>query len=306
MLDSLFDWRLPLLAVFVGSALYVHYRGKVRHKLSRQLTDHSTFLAPINMPLYAFSAVDNKPIFDRKDFPELDLLRDNWETIRDEGLALLYDKEIKASAKHDDAGFHSFFKAGWKRYYLKWYGEPLDSARESCPKTVAMLAKIPSVKAAMYTVLPPNSYLGAHRDPYAGSLRYHLGLATPNDQTCNISVDGEIYSWRDGEDVVFDETYIHHAVNDTDKNRLILFCDVERPMTNAVARIYNKWFSKLFLSAVASQNRDGEKVGFLNRVFGVIYPFRLKLKALKKTNRKLYYAIKCVFFGGLFYLLFIS
>ena len=62
------------------------------------------------MPLYAFSALDNKPIFDRRDFPELDLLRDNWETIRDEGLALLYDQEIKASAKHDDAGFHSFLK----------------------------------------------------------------------------------------------------------------------------------------------------------------------------------------------------
>ncbi|MEM8813261.1 MAG: aspartyl/asparaginyl beta-hydroxylase domain-containing protein [Pseudomonadota bacterium] len=300
------DWRLLLLALFVGSALYVHYRGQVRHKLTRQLTDHSTFLAPINLPLYAFSAVPNDPYVDRSAFPELDRLKDNWEVIRDEGLALLSNGEIKAAAKHDDAGFHSFFKTGWKRFYLKWYGDSLPSASETCPQTVSLLKNIPNVKAAMFTVLPPDGYLGAHRDPYAGSLRYHLGLLTPNDDQCSITVDGQVHSWRDGEDVVFDETFIHHAENRTDKHRLILFCDVERPMSNPLARAYNRWFSKIFMSAAATQNREGEKVGFVNRVFGLIYPFRLKMKALKKTNRKLYYAIKYVFFGGLFYFVFIS
>lgn len=226
--------------------------------------------------------------------------------IRDEGLALLSNGEIKAAAKHDDAGFHSFFKTGWKRFYLKWYGDSLPSASETCPQTVSLLKNIPNVKAAMFTVLPPDGYLGAHRDPYAGSLRYHLGLLTPNDDQCSITVDGQVHSWRDGEDVVFDETFIHHAENRTDKHRLILFCDVERPMSNPLARAYNRWFSKIFMSAAATQNREGEKVGFVNRVFGLIYPFRLKMKALKKTNRKLYYAIKYVFFGGLFYFVFIS
>ncbi|MGT2494830.1 aspartyl/asparaginyl beta-hydroxylase domain-containing protein [Cupriavidus basilensis] len=31
---------------------------------------------------------------------------------------------------------------------------------------------------------------------FAGSLRYHLGLATPNDDRCFIEVDGERHSWR--------------------------------------------------------------------------------------------------------------
>ncbi len=34
-----------------------------------------------------------------------------------------------------------------------------------------------------------------------------------------ISVDGQRYSWRDGEWTMFDETYIHFARNDTDENR---------------------------------------------------------------------------------------
>ncbi len=43
-----------------------------------------------------------------------------------------------------------------------------------------------------------------------------------------IDVDGERYSWRDGESVVFDETYIHYAENKTVRNRIIFFADVER------------------------------------------------------------------------------
>ena len=67
-----------------------------------------------------------------------------------------------------------------------------------------------------------------HRDPVAGSLRYHLGLVTPTHPGgCRIVVDSIPYSWRDGEDSLFDETYIHYAENTTDQTR-ILFCDVER------------------------------------------------------------------------------
>lgn len=304
-MELLTDWRFYLVAFILGSSLYVHLRGRVRHSFTRQLTDHSAILAPINVPIYMFSSVKNKPYLERSAFPELDVLKENWEVIRDEGLSLMSGGEIKAADDHSDAGFHSFFRAGWKRYYLKWYGEPHESARESCPRTVALLEGIPTIKAGMFAMLPPGAKLGAHRDPYAGSLRYHLGLKTPNDDRCNIVVDGETYSWRDGEDVVFDETYIHHAVNDTDQHRLILFCDVERPTNNPLARLYNKGFSRLFMSAAATGNEPGEPVGFVNRIFKAYYPIRLKIKEFKKGNRRLYYIGKFILFGALGFLLFV-
>ncbi len=105
--------------------------------------------------MYAFSAVPNQPILDRRSFPSLDVLRDNWEVIRDEGLTLYNRGDVKASDAYDDAGFNSFFRRGWKRFYLKWYGEPLASARRECPKTVALLEGLPGVKAAMFAMLPP-------------------------------------------------------------------------------------------------------------------------------------------------------
>src|SRR6476659_6430643 len=88
---------LSLLLLLVMSALYVHFRGKVRHKFARQLTDHSTFMAPYNALIYLFSGVANKPILDKQDFPEMKVLRDNWELIRDEALRLYEEGHIRKS-----------------------------------------------------------------------------------------------------------------------------------------------------------------------------------------------------------------
>ncbi len=44
-----------ILAMFIVTAMVVHYRGRVRHRFSCQVPDHSTFTAPINVFMYAFS-----------------------------------------------------------------------------------------------------------------------------------------------------------------------------------------------------------------------------------------------------------
>lgn len=38
-----------IIGVFIISVLYAHSRGVEKQKFSRQLFDHSTFMAPINM-----------------------------------------------------------------------------------------------------------------------------------------------------------------------------------------------------------------------------------------------------------------
>jgi len=66
------DWLAPkfiVLYVFFASMMYVHLRGRVRHRFYRQLTDHSTFMAPYNALMYMFSAVPNKPYVDVGQFP---------------------------------------------------------------------------------------------------------------------------------------------------------------------------------------------------------------------------------------------
>lgn len=293
-----------VLLIFIASALHSHLRGKIRFDLKRALTDFTVLLAPFNSLMVLFSKVGTKPYVDPKAFPDLKILQDHWQEIREEALRLDDQGSIKAASDYNDIGFNSFFRTGWKRFYLKWYGDDLPSAEQTCPKTVALLRQLPQIKAAMFASLPPGARLVRHRDPYAGSLRYHMGLITPNDPACFIDVDGERYHWRDGEVVMFDETYIHFAENGTDRPRIILFADVERPVYTPVVQWINTIFAKIVMSASATQNVEGEPVGALNKFFWYAYQVRLKGKALKEKNRTLYYVLKWALIGWLVWALF--
>lgn len=279
------------VGTWAGAATWVHLRGRERLPFMRQVADHSTLLAPYNAAIYFCSAVPNRPLLDVGAFPGLATLREHWERIRDEALGVYASSHARTSDRHDDLAFNSFFKRDWRRFYLKWYGAFLPSARTLCPETVALLEGIPSVHAAMFAVLAPHSHLVRHRDPFAGSLRYHLGLVTPNSEACRILVDGEPYVWRDGEDVVFDETYIHRAENRTDQPRIILFCDVERPLRSRLATAVNRMAIHRVMPITATANVDGEPIGIANRVFSRLYRVRLAMKRLKARNRRAYYAL---------------
>jgi beta-hydroxylase len=298
-----------ILYVFLLSALYVHCRGRVRFTFLRQLFNHSSLLAPYNALMYLFSAISPRPILDVRAMPELARLAENWETFRDEAQRLFDEGYIREALKNNDIGFNSFFKRGWKRFYLKWYDEPLPSARALCPKSVALLESVPAVNGAMIALLSPRSHLNPHRDPYAGSLRYHLGLVTPNSEACYISVDGERYFWRDGEALMFDETFIHSVENNTDETRLILLCDVQRPLRTRLMTVVNRWVSRHIIKASATQNIETEPVGLLNRFYaGVYHPFAARVNSaarrLKRANRTAYRFAQFAIVLGLLYLIF--
>ena len=304
VIDALWSWKASFVYGYVAWALFVHFRGRERHKFHRQLTDHSTIVAPYNAVMYGFSAVPNEPFIDMGRFPELAPLQENWRMIRDEAMKLFDEGHIRASATYNDLGFNSFFRRGWKRFYLKWYDAPLESAMALCPRTVKLMQSIPTINGAMFAMLPAGGDLGRHRDPFAGSLRYHLGLVTPNSDACRIWVDGEEYSWRDGEAVMFDETFIHWAENRTDVDRLILFADVERPLSIRWLSKLNHWVEKTIVRATQTENVPGDKVGLLNRIFGFAYYVRMPGKWLKARNKYVYYALKWLILIGILYLVF--
>jgi beta-hydroxylase len=283
-MEDVMKW--VVVGFYILSILHIHFRGRVRLPFRRQIFDHSSFMAPINIFMHKFSKVPNTPFIPVSEFPELARLQENWPIIRAEAENLLALKKIKAAEQNDDAGFNSFFKNGWKRFYLKWYDASHPSAERLCPQTYALLQSIPSVKAAMFAELPPGGKLNPHRDPFAGSMRYHLGLATPNDDRCFIDVDGERHSWRDGQGVVFDETFIHWAINGSESDRVILFCDVERPMRYRWMAAFNRWFGRTVMTAAASPNETGDQVGLVSKLFRISFyagQYRRRFKAWNKT-----------------------
>lgn len=292
ILKNMMSLKYAIIYIFLTCTIFIHFRGKKRLKFSRQIVDPTALMSPINCLMYLFSAVPNKPYLVVQDIPNLSILKENWQAIRDEGLTLMNKALITGNNNNDDAGFHTFFKRGWKRFYLKWYHTAHPSAVEECPITSELLKQIPEVKAGMFALLPPGGKLGLHRDPYAGSLRYHLGLSTPNSDDCAILVDGQKYSWRDGEDVLFDETFVHEAYNNTNQERLILFCDVARPMSTIIGRWLNKFFSSTIMKAASSPNTLNDRTGFINKAFKYVYAIQQIGQQYKKKHYKRYYFIK--------------
>jgi beta-hydroxylase len=107
---------------------------------------------------------------------------------------------------------------------------------------------------------------------------------TPNSDDCRIYIDGDPYSWRDGQDVLFDETYIHSVRNDTDQARLILFCDVARPML-PVANAINLFVCNHIVKISQAQNVATEKVGVLNRFSKYLFGLRQISERLREKNK---------------------
>ncbi len=278
--------------------VYVYqWRGQARFTSTTEyLRKGWPVFSPLNCFLYLFTQRRAaKPIMDLAQFPELEEIREHWQTIQAEALALkeqnVFDTiNQPGEAAHYDVGFRTFHKYGWRKFYLKWYGYNHESAKRLCPKTVEILNKAKSVNGAMFSILPPGAQLTRHLDPFACSLRYHLGLATPNSDDCFISVDGQTYSWRDGDALLFDETYIHYVRNDTDQHRLILMCDVDRPML-LPGRLFNALY-KIFMRVSLVPNTAEDKRGAASKLLATVEPIMLRGKALKRTNKPLYNAAK--------------
>ena len=77
MVMRLISPQFLLLWTMIASVLAVHFRGKMRLGFWRQVSDHSTVMAPYNVLMYLFSAVPNRPILQVGMISELTALRDN-------------------------------------------------------------------------------------------------------------------------------------------------------------------------------------------------------------------------------------
>ena len=218
-------WLMAPINFLLRSQMYTEYRDKV--------------IAPANSVT----------------FPNVSILRDNFSILREEALAAYaHSKIIK-----NDFFFERLADNGWKRFYLKWYGPTDPLAKQICPLTVALLDKMPNVHLAFFSILEPGSVIKPHSGPFRGIYRYHMGIITPNDENCFIRIGGQKYSWRDGEDVLFDDTYFHEVRNDTDKIRIVLFIDVQRPMATSFGDVVNSQFIKHIVPFSSRANEQQEK-----------------------------------------------
>jgi beta-hydroxylase len=184
----------------------------------------------------------------REQYPELRILEENYSAIRKECEQLLEIKDelTDVSALGGNYTAESIHKAQWKSHMLK-SGEFIEENCTRCPETTRLLREIPGVYTAFFSILDPHQYIFPHWGYYRGFWRFHLGVIIPNDnadEKCWIRINddptivqplereriegGEVYHWKNGEGILFDDTYLHDAKNESDEVRVVLWLDVRK------------------------------------------------------------------------------
>jgi beta-hydroxylase len=189
-------------------------------------------------------------------FPNHNLLKDNWTHIRDEAINI-YNSGNTSIIKND-MFFKNIADDKWKRFYIKWYGPITNEAYKLCPITCKLIEQLPEIKLAMFSILEPGSKITPHAGPFKGCIRYHLGLNCPEESF--IIVDGIRYTWKNGEDVLFDDTFIHEVKNESNDTRIILFCDIERKMKEPISTFIDKLIINLIAPLTNRSNKKQEKI----------------------------------------------
>ena len=177
-------------------------------------------------------------------------LEDGYEVIREECLSLLAVKDdltdmTDLGAGYTNGGIH---KARWKAFMFK-SGEFIDENCARAPRTAALLRRVPGLYTAFFSVLDPHQDITPHWGYYKGFVRYHLGVLIPGnnrDHKCWLRVNGnaednarqdealvekgEIYYWKNGEGIVFDDNYLHDAANESNEVRVVFWLDLRRKL----------------------------------------------------------------------------
>ena len=87
----------------------------------------------------------------------------------------------------------------------------------------------------MFSLLAPHTHIPPHTGVINGRLTVHLPLVVPPD--CGALRAGEqAHAWEEGRCLVFDDSFVHEAWNDSPHLRAVLIFDIWHPALSAVER----------------------------------------------------------------------
>ncbi|MEY4237539.1 MAG: hypothetical protein RL339_140 [Pseudomonadota bacterium] len=182
--------------------------------------------------------------FDRRHFPWFDTLEAATDDIQAELRDLLnapgdlirpYVKFEEGTPENDWSPLDG--SLDWSACFLWEYGEPHRAVLDRCPKTAAVLDRLPLARIpgrapnAFFSVLRPRSKIPPHTGVTNTRAIIHLALEVPPG--CGFRVGNETREWVEGKAFAFDDSIEHEAWNDSDQRRAVLIIDSWNPHLSA-------------------------------------------------------------------------
>jgi aspartyl/asparaginyl beta-hydroxylase (cupin superfamily) len=150
----------------------------------------------------------------------------------------------------------------WSALFLWRDGQPVEETLARCPRTAALLARMPMhdvprhAPTAFFSILDAHTQIPAHTGVTNTRVIVHLPLVLPGQ--CRFRVGSETREWRMGEAWVFDDSIEHEAWNDSDSPRAILIFDVWNPFISDPERALIRETMPAIADYYGSGNMNGQ------------------------------------------------
>jgi aspartate beta-hydroxylase len=244
------EQRLAGFAEIMEPFAKAHGRGAMR-RVEQAVRIHLHLEEPVypdprQKPSFLFfPGLPATPYLDKGLIPEIEDLEAVTFGIRAELLALLPSatgrERVFHSGELEDANLRGLDEPpSWNGYYFFRHGERRAENCAACPITAAALDALPLARVrghgpeVLYSVFSPGTHLLPHCGVTNTRVVGHLPLLIPED--CALRVGGEDHRWREGEVVVFDDTYEHEAWNRSSQTRAVMIFDLWNPFLSAPER----------------------------------------------------------------------
>jgi aspartate beta-hydroxylase len=163
------------------------------------------------------------------------VLESAYESIKYELLNVLSQNRGFQEPRPVDQGIVG--AGGWNLFWIKDSCKRFEENWALCPETKRVIDSLPRVgESATFSALRPGTHIQPHCGVANFRLALHLGLIIPDN--CELRVGNETRSWEEGKCLVFNDSFVHEARNNSEFTRITLIVDLWHPdLTRAEVQV---------------------------------------------------------------------
>ena len=160
-----------------------------------------------------------------------------WETLRAEAELLVSSHHWSGEAALWTRGEKELEDSGrWQQLVLAGFGYPAppgwlcEEAPVLC-SLASQLYKAGSCPAGQLklSVMAGATWVRPHCGLANTKLRVHLPLTVPSDPPPRLRVAEHLLTWQEGEMIVFDDSFEHEVIHESNSTRIVLILDINHP-----------------------------------------------------------------------------
>jgi aspartyl/asparaginyl beta-hydroxylase (cupin superfamily) len=220
-------------AAHIEAAVSGKVAGRVAQSVELLLGRRELYLQQPSM--FYFEGLPQRPFYTREEFGWVAELEAATPAIRAELEAVMdgFQPYVEGDPNRPRPNNPLLDDPAWSALYLWRGGEMVVENAARFPATMAALAKLPIPRIAgrspmaLFSRLTPRAHIQPHHGLLNTRLICHLPIVAPPG--CGLRVGADTHEWRDGELVIFDDSFEHEAWNRGTGTRTVLLFEIWKP-----------------------------------------------------------------------------